>query len=292
MEWSTIAGLLARHALTSIAGWLAAHGLMAADPSATEAFIGAGMLILGIGWSAYVKYGKALVDAAFAKKHGVASLMLIIFALAMMSEARAADMPVKAQAQPAQLSLPSCTLQQCSGFYVGANITGVGSNIDILGGGVNGSLFAGGAMMGANVGYQFWNGKVFFAFEVSGDYDTMGAASSNGRWFASEVVKLGMGLQGLFGAPTAPTTPTQSPIPISVPQSIAQALVSPYVLIGAAQRPGRTGWATGGGMDFVIAQNWNLDLAYMHVKYGDKSLLPGLTEDSENLVKLSLNYKF
>lgn len=287
MEASTIAGLLARHVLTSIAGWLVGHNLLAADPSATQGFIGAGLLILGIGWSAYQKYGKALVDAALAKKHGLTSALVIVFLAASGGNLFAADMAVKAQ--PA---LPSCSPQQCSGFYVGANLTGVGSNIDILGGGVNGSLFAGGAMMGANVGYQFWNGKVFFAFEVSGDYDTMGAASSNGRWFASEVVKFGMGLQGLFGAATAPTSPTQTPVSISVPASIMQALTSPYIQLGGAQRPGRSGWVTGAGMDFIIAQNWNLDLSYMHVTYSDKSLAPDKVEKSEDLAKLSLNYKF
>jgi hypothetical protein len=30
----------------------------------------------------------------------------------------------------------------------------------------------------------------------------------------------------------------------------------------------------------------------MHIKYNDKTLAPGLTEDSENLIKLSLIYKF
>jgi hypothetical protein len=42
---------------------------------------------------------------------------------------------------------------------------------------------------------------------------------------------------------------------LSVPASIARGLISPYVLIGAAERPGRTGWVSGGGMDFIIAQN-------------------------------------
>lgn len=71
MEWSTVGGMIARHALTSAAGVLATHGLIATDPSATEAFVGAGMLFVGIAWSAWQKYGRVMVDAQLAKSKGV-----------------------------------------------------------------------------------------------------------------------------------------------------------------------------------------------------------------------------
>lgn len=62
MDWSTIGALIARHALSAAAGTLATHGLIGSDPSATEAFVGAGMLLVGVGWSAWQKYGQVLVD--------------------------------------------------------------------------------------------------------------------------------------------------------------------------------------------------------------------------------------
>src|SRR5262249_29833108 len=151
------AGLIARHLLTKLAGVLVAHGVMTS--TATEQFIGAGLFMLGIAWSAYQKYGKVLIDAALARKHGIASLCVLMALLALADRALAADMPAKAAAaQPAQ---PSCTPQVCSGFYIGGNLIGVGSNIDVLGSGINNSVFAGGAMLGANLGYQFWNGRMF-----------------------------------------------------------------------------------------------------------------------------------
>jgi len=71
MDSTTILGLIARHGLTSAAGFLAAHGLIGPDPSATEAFVSAGLLFLGIAWSWWQKSGKVLVDAQLAKSKGV-----------------------------------------------------------------------------------------------------------------------------------------------------------------------------------------------------------------------------
>ncbi len=62
MDWSTIGGLVARQGISAFAGWLMSHGLLAADGSGTEAFIGAGMALVAVGWSAWQKYGMALVD--------------------------------------------------------------------------------------------------------------------------------------------------------------------------------------------------------------------------------------
>lgn len=71
MDMTMIGGLLARHALTTAAGWLMGHGFLAADGSNTEAFIGVGLALIGGGWSWWQKYGKVLVDAQLAKQRGV-----------------------------------------------------------------------------------------------------------------------------------------------------------------------------------------------------------------------------
>jgi hypothetical protein len=65
MDIQTILALIARHALTTIAGFLAARGYI--DASGTEAFISAAMLLLGIGWSWWQKTGQAEVLAELAK---------------------------------------------------------------------------------------------------------------------------------------------------------------------------------------------------------------------------------
>jgi hypothetical protein len=57
MDWKTIAGLIARHTLTYVAGVLVAHGYL--QSSATEGFVGAGMLFAGVAWSWWQKSGQA-----------------------------------------------------------------------------------------------------------------------------------------------------------------------------------------------------------------------------------------
>jgi hypothetical protein len=57
MDWQTIGGLVARHTLTTTGGWLAAHGYLASD--GVSAFVGAGMVLLGIAASWWQKRGQA-----------------------------------------------------------------------------------------------------------------------------------------------------------------------------------------------------------------------------------------
>ena len=68
MDWQTIAGLIARHILTTAGGALATSGLIDKD-AGVQAFVGAGMVLFGIGWSAWQKWGKVLVDAKLAQLH-------------------------------------------------------------------------------------------------------------------------------------------------------------------------------------------------------------------------------
>jgi len=57
MDIQTVLALIARHGLTTAAGFLAAHGYL--ESSAEEGFASAGMLILGVGWSWWQKTGQA-----------------------------------------------------------------------------------------------------------------------------------------------------------------------------------------------------------------------------------------
>src|SRR5579862_9291627 len=81
------------------------------------------------------------------------------------------DMPAKAQAAA---PIPTCTITQCSGWYLGGHVEGLGSNADILGSGIQSSIFAGGAGLGGHAGYQLWNGNFFAAAEIGGTYDVGG----------------------------------------------------------------------------------------------------------------------
>lgn len=226
------------------------------------------------------------------RKSIIAAISLFFAATTAHAADVGVPIPVKATAPAA----PNCTVTGCSGWYIGGNIIGTGSNLDIIGSGINGSVFSGGGALGLDAGYQFWNGQFFFAGEVFGDYDVLshGVGSGNqNSYLFGQVAKFGIGLSGLFGgAGGASTTPSQSPVPITVPAQLASSLISPYVQFGAVERPWGVGWATGAGADFVIAAGWNLDISYLYVQYNNASINPITTEQNENLIKLSLNRKF
>ena len=61
MDWTTVGGLVARHALTTLGGSLAAHGYL--QSGGVPEFVGAGMVFVGIGWSWWQKQGQAATAA-------------------------------------------------------------------------------------------------------------------------------------------------------------------------------------------------------------------------------------
>ena len=208
-------------------------------------------------------------------------------AFLLAAPALAADLPVKTPAAVIPSSV--CTLTSCSGWYVGMGLSGNGSNADIIGNGINGSVFAAGGTIDVHGGYQLWNGSYFAAAEIgigneflpSQPISTLGGQSLVGY----EKVKLGMGLQGLFNPNTAPAVAGQAPTGINIPASIANVLMSPYVQFGAQQRKGVSQWISGAGAEFLIASHWNLDLGYTYAT--PVNALP-----SENKVTIGLNYHF
>lgn len=77
VSWNTILQLSARHVLTAIGLWLAKNGYI--DASATEGFVGAGMMILGVAWSLWEKKGHALALAEATRAYESAAAQLRAF---------------------------------------------------------------------------------------------------------------------------------------------------------------------------------------------------------------------
>ena len=253
--------------------------------------IGVGMLITGI-------------IAMVAPEAKIRTIVkpLVLFFIAVMTIAMlglvpafAGDItpPIVAKAPTYNSYLPAstpCTPTSCSGFYVGAFMAGNGTNADIVGNGINGSVFAGGGIPGIDVGYQLANGTYFAAAEAAIGYQvsvatgvnsTTGSAGGNESGiFAQEIFKVGGSLGSLLG--------TQNPI--NVPSQLQAALISPYVLVGAVERPWANGWATGAGATFDLAPQMFLDIRYEYINYGVAGV-GALTFNSENLVTVGLNWK-
>lgn len=213
-------------------------------------------------------------------------------AVAGVCSAGAADLlPVKAPAISAFAPAPApCTVTNCSGWYVGGNLSGVMTNANILGNGINGSLAAGGQSIGVQAGYQFASNGWFFGPEVSADYIVNGNPNLTGgapsKYRVGEYVKVGTALSNLLNIAT-PSTGTPG-----IPAALASSVISPYLLFGAVQSGIGQGWATGAGVEFVLTQNWFLDTRYTYINYGSASVSPTEIAKSENLVTVGINYKF
>lgn len=208
-------------------------------------------------------------------------------------------------ALPAPPALPKalpasspCTVQNCTGFYAGFNIAGTSTNANVIGNGINGSLAAGGQSLGIQAGYQYWNGTIFFGPEVFADYTYGGSAVVAGysapKYLFGEVVKLGSPLSSLFGG-IAPANPT------GLSAVLTANTISPYLMVGAAQRDWGTGVLSGAGITFAIPtgtagapdNHWFVDVRYMNIQYtGANQASPIQTVPQENIVQAGLNYKW
>ncbi len=322
MDVQTVLGLIARHALTTLAGVLVAHGYLGS--SGTEQFIGAGMMLAGVGWSWWQKSGQAQVADLLKKVTGhrtvegavakaqltpaapvvsaaqdqatiatAAKVLGLLFATLLVASAArpalAADaLPVKAPT----LRAPSpCIPTACTGFYLGVNLSGAMTNADVIGSGINGSLAGGGQSIGLQGGYQFASGGWFWGGEVQANYvvraNSILTNGADTRYRVGEYLKVGTALSNIFSLGGISTT--QGP---GVPSAFTAAVISPYVLFGAVQSGIGQGWATGAGVEFAVTQNWFVDTRYTYVNYGSASVAPGVVAKTENLVTAGLNYKF
>lgn len=201
----------------------------------------------------------------------------------LASASYGADLSAKA---PATSPYIPCTITSCSGFYGGFNVAGVGSGLDVLGNGV----FSNGGGLGLDGGYQYWDSKLYFAGEVFGNYmfqNNVGPSPTlvHPGYMFGEFVDLGMPLSGIFGVtPTAPGT---------LPASILAATLSPYVKLGAIERPWGSAWATGAGIAFDISARWFGKLDYIHAVYASTTNSDGSTsQKTDDIIKFSVNYKF
>lgn len=272
-----ILGSILRGAATAFAGWLGQQGLATADMQ--KEVIAAFMLFGAIGWSFWQKYGHSIAQAQLqrlmasptvptaAKMDAIKAAGAILIGLFLLhGEARAADnLPLKF---PAFASAMPCTPQNCSGWYAGFGVLGDGGNVDIVGNGINGSVFSSGGVIKAQAGYQLWSGSWFAAIDASAGYEfttntSAGIRAPGGSKFVgTELIKLGYNF--LSANPgTAMTTPSQLPVSLPAASSLL-AMSTPYFTFGGMQRRGISEWVNGAGVQTVIAAGWSSDVKYLY----------------------------
>jgi len=210
----------------------------------------------------------------------------------LASPALAADLPQKAPVLPAYTP---CTVTACTGFYGGFHIAGGGTSADIVGSGINGSIFSNGVGLGGDIGYQFWNGQFFLGAELSGTYyagtnsTISNIAGVNTNWSVDYVGKAGYGLQGLFNSAPSPANGPISPI-----QALNGAMMSPFLIVGGRQREHLSGFLAGAGIEYSLGGHSAVSVEYRHISYNkgvDAAGIPiNVGQEQEVLAKYL--YKF
>lgn len=207
------------------------------------------------------------------------------------SNAYAADLPVKAiqYANPCTVATATTPLS-CSGFYVGAGLAGQGSNADIVGNGINGSVFAGGITPTLDAGYQYIKGNWLFGAELDTGYSVNTGVAANGVGNAfngfriTETFKVGGNLAAIFGSQS----------PITVPASLANAVLGMYAHVGATQWQLPGSWASGNtsgaGFLFDIGPRTFGDMRYTYTNFNGAKA-GGVTIQNDQSLMVSINYK-
>lgn len=184
----------------------------------------------------------------------------------------------------------SSTPLSCSGFYVGAGLAGEGSNANIIGNGIDGSVFAGGMTPTIDAGYQYMQGNWIFGAEFDIGYAVGTGASVNGvgngfnGFRLTEDFQVGGNLSGLLGTQT----------PITIPAQLANSVLGPYVHLGTTQWQLPGAWAnglvSGAGVKFDISPRLFGDLRYTYTNFSS-ARAGGLTINDDNSLLVTINYK-
>ena len=217
-------------------------------------------------------------------------LLALLASIGMLASAFAGDInnPTSAYAMKAPVYVPPaapCNAAACTGAYLGAELAGSGSGVNVLN---LGELNAGGTSMGVNGGYQFWNGTYWLGVKAKVDYQVaqpansiVGASFSN-KIFAFEGAEMGANVAQVLG--------TVAPITLN---GILQNAV-PTVLIGACQNGSALkGYCVGAGAHFFIPNSrWTIDADYLNAQYGATMTAPGQTVTTENRGSFGFSYHF
>lgn len=197
----------------------------------------------------------------------------------------AADLPVKAAVVPAPVG---CTVTYCVGWIVGADISGIATNVNVFGNGLNGSLNAGGTELGLHGGYRAYNGAIYLGATAGCAYDVSAGTSALGMGFSdrvscTEIFRVGGSIGALLGQQS-----------FAFPAALQPYFMSFYGLAGGKQKMGSTAVVGGAGAEFVISKKATLRLEYQNAQWGNGGATDtaGIAIPSENLFLIAVDYNF
>jgi hypothetical protein len=227
-------------------------------------------------------------------------ILLAIAAFAFLAvPAFAADVPLP---KPRTFLPPApvpCTTNQCTGWFIGPSLFGAASNADIIGQGLDNSVFANGGAAGGTLGAQYWMNGIFlgvedflgYSFGGSSNVGT-GTAQVGGTWLNAFWFEAGGSLGDLFGSGAQP---------VAIQSALISDLISPYFLTGPATAFGGGGstlgassfWTSGAGVRYLLPNaNRPILLDFKYV-YGNNTNTAGLASNKNfQLVGVTLSLPF
>jgi opacity protein-like surface antigen len=205
--------------------------------------------------------------------------------LAATGTASAADMAVKAVPLA---PVPYCTLNSCTGLYGGFAVAESGGSFNVISSGLGG-IASNNINLGGDIGYELWNGTYFLAAELDAVYGVVANGSLPGggntnQWGFGALGKVGYTISSLFG--------TSSASPPTLPTSLTNAVISPYIILGIWDRPWGAGFASGAGIQALLAANWTLSADYIHVNYNNAAINSNLNQQTEDMVMAHIDRHF
>lgn len=223
---------------------------------------------------------------------------LFAFAAALVSSANAADLRTPVNPYTKAPAAVACTVTACTGGFIGGNLMNVGTSLNVIGTGING-IAQNGLGLGGQFGYEYFNSNIYASLYGVADYDASinTIASIKDRFTYGGGVKLGYSLAGFFGG-TQPAGTT-----LTLPQQLANSLMTPYVQIEEVNRHGQAALGTGAGIEALLAadstghSSWTLDadlIQYTYNQGGSSGTIVGLptSQASETVVRVELNRHF
>lgn len=196
----------------------------------------------------------------------IVAIPLLFAALVYSGDAKAqTTMPVKAP--PAATAATSvCTVTSCPNmFFIGAGLGGIGNSVDIIGAGIDNSVFADGMLPFAEAEWLNWNGQTLLGVKAGGGYQfaqdaSIGAANSSQSGMLGWVMfEAGGNISTLFGNPSS----------VTVLGALQQDLMTLYAQAGPVfVKNGGTIPGLGAGAKYCISGNGDchlqLDLSYVY----------------------------
>lgn len=220
--------------------------------------------------------------------------LVSLLALAIATPA-AADMAVKVKPRAAILTQPQCTITLCNVWFAGLGLGGLGSNLDILGSGIDNSVFANGGIPFGTLGGQIWANTIFLGFEASaggiiGTPATVnGVAVNTSGGIAWAFFEVGGNLGSLLG----------SQQPVAIQSALTADLISPYVLTGPMLPFGnsslgtKTMWANGAGVRYLLPLQTVTAIFDIKYAYANNQSTAGLAGNkSAQVVMASVLFPF